>query len=105
VETDLFWGQKVKGYKSQNIAGVGLCTLVSTGFFWCFWRSFRPRDCNLFDHVEWKYALIMWRRFGRLLLLLPLLRLVPPERIENLFFRRTIGNTPMEKLLCDMFKG
>jgi len=48
---------------------------------------------------------IFWCRFGRLLLLLPLLRLVPPERIENLFFRRTIGNTPMEKLLCDMFKG
>lgn len=44
-------------------------------------------------------------RFGRLLLLLPLLRLVPPERIENMFFRRAIGNTPMEKLLCDMFKS
>ncbi|KAK2164466.1 hypothetical protein LSH36_63g07011 [Paralvinella palmiformis] len=44
-------------------------------------------------------------RFGRLLLMLPLLRLVPSERVENMFFRRTIGNTPMEKLLCDMFKS
>ncbi|ESO05634.1 hypothetical protein HELRODRAFT_139475, partial [Helobdella robusta] len=44
-------------------------------------------------------------RFGRLLLLLPLLRMVPSERIENLFFRRAIGNMPMEKLLCDMFKS
>ncbi|KAL2088328.1 hypothetical protein ACEWY4_015227 [Coilia grayii] len=44
-------------------------------------------------------------RVGRLLLLLPSLRLVSSERIELLFFHRTIGNTPMEKLLCDMFKN
>ncbi|XP_056138450.1 photoreceptor-specific nuclear receptor-like [Lampris incognitus] len=44
-------------------------------------------------------------RFGRLLLLLPSLHFVSSERIEQLFFHRTIGNTPMEKLLCDMFKG
>ncbi|KAM6960911.1 photoreceptor-specific nuclear receptor [Aplochiton taeniatus] len=44
-------------------------------------------------------------RFGRLLLLLPSLHFVSSERIENLFFHRTIGNTPMEKLLCDMFKN
>ncbi|XP_045141597.1 photoreceptor-specific nuclear receptor [Echinops telfairi] len=44
-------------------------------------------------------------RFGKLLLLLPSLRFITPERIELLFFRRTIGNTPMEKLLCDMFKS
>ncbi|XP_077173678.1 photoreceptor-specific nuclear receptor isoform X2 [Paroedura picta] len=44
-------------------------------------------------------------RFGKLLLLLPALRFVPSDRIEVLFFRRTIGNTPMEKLLCDMFKN
>uniref|UniRef100_T1IWQ5 Photoreceptor-specific nuclear receptor n=1 Tax=Strigamia maritima TaxID=126957 RepID=T1IWQ5_STRMM len=43
-------------------------------------------------------------RFGRLLLTLPSLRYVPSERIEAIFFHRTIGNTPMEKLLCDMFK-
>ncbi|XP_046562624.1 photoreceptor-specific nuclear receptor-like [Haliotis rubra] len=44
-------------------------------------------------------------RFGRLLLLLPTLRYIPSDRIERLFFGRTIGNTPMEKLLCDMFKS
>ncbi|EDL25990.1 photoreceptor-specific nuclear receptor [Mus musculus] len=44
-------------------------------------------------------------RFGKLLLLLPSLRFLTAERIELLFFRKTIGNTPMEKLLCDMFKN
>ncbi|XP_020037519.2 photoreceptor-specific nuclear receptor [Castor canadensis] len=44
-------------------------------------------------------------RFGKLLLLLPSLRSMSPERIELLFFRKTIGNAPMEKLLCDMFKN
>nr|XP_056722052.1 photoreceptor-specific nuclear receptor [Euleptes europaea] len=44
-------------------------------------------------------------RFGKLLLLLPALKFVSSDRIELLFFRRTIGNTPMEKLLCDMFKN
>uniref|UniRef100_A0A3B3TPX6 Photoreceptor-specific nuclear receptor n=2 Tax=Poecilia TaxID=8080 RepID=A0A3B3TPX6_9TELE len=44
-------------------------------------------------------------RFGKLLLILPSLRFVNSERIELLFFHRTIGNTPMEKLLCDMFKN
>ncbi|XP_063238315.1 photoreceptor-specific nuclear receptor-like [Bacillus rossius redtenbacheri] len=44
-------------------------------------------------------------RFGRLLLMLPLLRLVTTSRIEQIFFQRTIGNTPMEKVLCDMYKN
>ncbi|XDB54818.1 PREDICTED: photoreceptor-specific nuclear receptor [Capra hircus] len=44
-------------------------------------------------------------RFGKLLLLLPSLRFITSERVELLFFRKTIGNTPMEKLLCDMFKN
>ncbi|KAM9854780.1 photoreceptor-specific nuclear receptor-like [Aulostomus maculatus] len=44
-------------------------------------------------------------RFGRLLLLLPSLHLVSSQKIEQLFFQRTIGSTPMEKLLCDMFKN
>lgn len=49
--------------------------------------------------------LFVFLRFGRLLLLLPSLHFVSSERIELLFFHRTIGNTPMEKLLCDMFKN
>ncbi|XP_076980004.1 photoreceptor-specific nuclear receptor [Tamandua tetradactyla] len=44
-------------------------------------------------------------RFGKLLLLLPSLKFITSERMELLFFRKTIGNTPMEKLLCDMFKN
>ena len=44
-------------------------------------------------------------RFGRLLLLLPLLRNVPAIRVEHIYFQRTIGNTPMEKVLCDMYKN
>ena len=44
-------------------------------------------------------------RFGRLLLTLPLLRQVPAARLEQLYFRHTIGSTPMEKVLCDMYKN
>ncbi|CAF1549179.1 unnamed protein product, partial [Didymodactylos carnosus] len=44
-------------------------------------------------------------RFGRLLLTLSLLRSVPSSLIEKVYFSRTIGNTPMEKLLSDMFKN
>ncbi|RUS70824.1 hypothetical protein EGW08_021416 [Elysia chlorotica] len=44
-------------------------------------------------------------RFGKLLLLLPSLRVVSGETIEELFFRKTIGNIPIERLLVDMFKS
>ncbi|XP_060566864.1 photoreceptor-specific nuclear receptor-like [Ruditapes philippinarum] len=44
-------------------------------------------------------------RFGRLLLMLPSLRFLSTESLEKVFFGRSIGNTPMEKLLCDMFKS
>lgn len=62
------------------------------------------------DHLAQQLALSLTAsfllfRFGKLLLLLPSLRFITAERIERLFFRKTIGNTPMEKLLCDMFKN
>lgn len=44
-------------------------------------------------------------RFGKLLLLLPLLKSVNSETIENLFFRRTIGQIPIEKIICDMYRS
>ncbi|VVC99395.1 unnamed protein product [Leptidea sinapis] len=44
-------------------------------------------------------------RFGRLLLLLPLLRLTTPLQLEREFFAKTIGHTPMEKVLADMYKN
>lgn len=44
-------------------------------------------------------------RFGRLLLLLPLLRLVAPRQLEAEYFSKTIGHTPMEKVLADMYQN
>lgn len=44
-------------------------------------------------------------RFGKLLLLLPALQSVSGKTIEELFFKRTIGHIPIEKLVVDMFKS
>ncbi|XP_068688499.1 nuclear receptor subfamily 2 group E member 1-like isoform X2 [Montipora foliosa] len=44
-------------------------------------------------------------RFGRLLLMLPALREVTSKCIEQMFFRGTLDNIPMERLLSDMFKS
>lgn len=44
-------------------------------------------------------------RFGKLLMLLPALKSVSNNTIEELFFRRTIGNIPIEKIICDMYKA
>ncbi|XP_058816885.1 photoreceptor-specific nuclear receptor-like [Topomyia yanbarensis] len=44
-------------------------------------------------------------RFGRLLLMVPLLRSINSHKIESIYFQKTIGNTPMEKVLCDMYKN
>ena len=44
-------------------------------------------------------------RFGKLLLLLPALKTVSAKGIEEVFFKRTIGTIPLEKIICDMFKA
>lgn len=44
-------------------------------------------------------------RFGRLLLMLPLLRNISSTRIESIYFQKTIGNTQMERVLSDMYKN
>lgn len=44
-------------------------------------------------------------RFGKLLLLLPALRSVNPTTIEEVFFKKTIGNVPITRLLSDMYKS
>ena len=44
-------------------------------------------------------------RFGKLLLLLPSLKSVSSKAIEDLFFKKTIGAIPIEKIICDMFKA
>uniref|UniRef100_A0A673JJS7 Nuclear receptor subfamily 2 group E member 1 n=1 Tax=Sinocyclocheilus rhinocerous TaxID=307959 RepID=A0A673JJS7_9TELE len=44
-------------------------------------------------------------RFGKLLLLLPALRSVGQSTIEEVFFKKTIGNVPITRLLSDMYKS
>lgn len=43
-------------------------------------------------------------RFGKILLLLPTLRNISGTTIEELFFRKTIGNIPIVRIICDMYK-
>jgi nuclear receptor subfamily 2 group E member 1 len=44
-------------------------------------------------------------RFGKLLLLLPALKSVSNQAIEELFFKKTIGSIPLERIICDMYKA
>ncbi|VDK72161.1 unnamed protein product [Litomosoides sigmodontis] len=44
-------------------------------------------------------------RFGRLLLLLPLLRTISAEKIERMFFVATFGNTSIDKVIYKMYNG
>ena len=44
-------------------------------------------------------------RFGKLLLILPTLNSISPRTIETLFFRKTVGNIKVEKVIADLFQG
>lgn len=44
-------------------------------------------------------------RFGKLLLMLPTLRAISENTIEEIFFRKAIGNTTVVRLLTDMYKS
>ncbi|XP_011147691.1 nuclear receptor subfamily 2 group E member 1 [Harpegnathos saltator] len=44
-------------------------------------------------------------RFGKMLLLLPSLRSVSANSIAELFFKSTIGVIPIERIICDMYRG
>lgn len=44
-------------------------------------------------------------RYGKLLLLLPVLRTVSSQTIEELFFKKTIGNISIERVILDMYKS
>lgn len=57
----------------------------------------------LYDYVN--NQKLLKTRFGRLLLQLPALRNMSSRAVEDIFFRRTIGNIPIERILCDMFKS
>lgn len=60
-------------------------------------------QCILSDHVRLRYPR-QPTRFGRLLLLLPSLRAIRPFIIESLFFKETIGNVPIARILGDMYQ-
>ncbi|XP_075553558.1 nuclear receptor dissatisfaction [Dermacentor variabilis] len=59
-------------------------------------------QCVLGDYIRHKHPR-QPTRFGRLLLLLPILRAVSAATVERLFFRDTIGNIPIERILGDMY--
>uniref|UniRef100_A0A672U1J7 Nuclear receptor subfamily 2 group F member 6 n=1 Tax=Strigops habroptila TaxID=2489341 RepID=A0A672U1J7_STRHB len=58
-------------------------------------------QCALQEHV-WRQHPAQPGRFGRLLLRLPALRSVPAPGIQQLFFSRLVGETPIETLIRDM---
>ncbi|XP_052864395.1 protein dissatisfaction [Anopheles cruzii] len=60
-------------------------------------------QCVLSEHVRVRYPR-QPTRFGRLLLLLPLLRTIRSTTIETLFFKETIGSVPISRLLIDMYQ-
>ncbi|XP_037881851.1 photoreceptor-specific nuclear receptor [Glossina fuscipes] len=60
-------------------------------------------QCILSDHVRLRYPRQQATRYGRLLWLLPTLRSIRTSTIESLFFKETIGNVPISRLLKDMY--
>jgi nuclear receptor subfamily 2 group A len=59
-------------------------------------------QCILGDYVRSRYPR-QPTRFGRLLLLVPSLRAVRQATVEQLFFKETIGEIPIQRLLGDMY--
>ncbi|XP_024086139.1 nuclear receptor subfamily 2 group E member 1-like [Cimex lectularius] len=59
-------------------------------------------QCILNDYVRGRYAR-QPTRFGRLLLMIPGLKVIRQSTIERLFFRETIGDIPIHRLLGDMY--
>ncbi|XP_063954998.1 nuclear receptor subfamily 2 group E member 1-like isoform X1 [Lytechinus pictus] len=55
------------------------------------------------DYVRYAH-LSQPTRFGRLLIMLSALRAVSSKFLETLFFKQTIGEIPIERLLSDMFQ-
>jgi len=58
-------------------------------------------QCALEDYVRTQYP-GQPTRFGKLLLRLPSLRTVSAQVIEQMFFVRLVGKTPIETLIRDM---
>lgn len=60
-------------------------------------------QCILNDYIRDKYSR-QPNRFGRMLLLVPSLQAVRQSTVETLFFKDTIGEIPMQRLLIDMYQ-
>ena len=61
-------------------------------------------QCILADYVRHRYPRQM-TRFGRLLLLLPCLRLVRSSTVELLFFKDTLGDVSIQRVLADIYSN
>ena len=59
-------------------------------------------QCILGDYVRNRYPR-QPTRFGRLLLAIPLLRMIRSSTVETVFFRDTVGDTSVMRLLHDMY--
>jgi nuclear receptor subfamily 2 group A len=59
-------------------------------------------QCILADYVRQRYPRQL-TRFGRLLLLLPCLRLVRSSTVELLFFKETLGDVAIGRVLADIY--
>ena len=61
-------------------------------------------QCILGDYVRNRYPR-QPTRFGRLLLAIPLLRMIRSSTVENFFFRDTVGDASVIRLLHDMYNA
>ena len=61
-------------------------------------------QCILGDYVRNRYQR-QPTRFGRLLLAIPLLRMIRTSTIEMLFFKETVGEASVIRLLHDMYRA
>ena len=61
-------------------------------------------QCILGDYVRNRYQR-QPTRFGRLLLAIPLLRMIRTSTIEMIFFKDTVGDASVIRLLHDMYRA
>ena len=61
-------------------------------------------QCILGDYVRNRYQR-QPTRFGRLLLAIPLLRMIRTSTIEMIFFKETVGEASVIRLLHDMYRA
>lgn len=59
-------------------------------------------QCILASFIKHKYPK-QDTRFGKLLLLLPCVRAIKTNAVETLFFKETIGEMSIQKLLSDIY--